>query len=298
MKKVALLLADEENAYQQLLANKANELSQRFGVELLPPRFAGNREVKQISQFYDCVASTTPPDGIVSMLVSAESMKGSIQEVAKAGIDCVLVNRIPTFLPQMSEELTDVLLASVAPDQVEIGRLQGRQCLRILPDGGDVILVLGVAGSPSTLERRAGFLEVAGDKVTVRELHGHWLKDRAEAAVNDFLGLADARRRVDLFVCQSDPMAAGVRAALDNQAAKPGADEIAAIPIIGCDGLPDEGQAMVRANKIDATVVMPPSCPRALEILSEYWTRGVRTLSETLPPTSYPPVDELGPRSR
>ena len=296
MKKVALLLADEENAYQQLLAKKALELSGRHGVEVLPPRFAGNREVKQISQFYDCVASATRPDGIVSILVSAESMRGSVEAVAKAGIDCVLVNRIPAFLPQMSEEYSEVLLASVAPDQVEIGRFQGRQCRKILPDGGNVILVLGVDGSPSTLERREGFLEVVGDKITVKELHGRWLMDRAEAVVNNFLGIGGGRKIVDLFVCQNDPMAAGVRAALDNQAKLLGLAEIAKIPIIGCDGLPDEGQKMVRAKKIDATVVMPPSSPRALEILSEYWSQGVRTLNATLPPTSYPPVDELKPR--
>jgi ABC-type sugar transport system substrate-binding protein len=296
MKTVALLLADEGNAYQQLLVKEAKELSGRLDVEVLPPLFAGNREVKQISQFYDCIASATPPDGIVSMLVSAESMKGSIEEVAKAGVDCVLVNRIPAFLTQMSEEHTDVLLASVAPDQVEIGRFQGRQCLKILPDGGNVVLVLGVDGTPSALERRQGFLEVAGDKVTVQELHGRWLMDRAEAAVNHFLGIGDARNRVDMFVCQSDPMAAGVRAALDNQAKLLGSAEIAKIPIIGCDGLLDEGQKMVRAKKIDATVVMPPSTPRALEILSEYWREGVRTLTSTLPPTSFPPVDALNPR--
>jgi ABC-type sugar transport system substrate-binding protein len=296
MKKVALLLADEENAYQQLLAKKAMELTGRYGSEVLPPRFAGNREVKQISQFYDCIASATPPDGIVSMLVSAESMRGSLEAVAKAGIDCVLVNRIPAFLPQMSEEHSDVLLASVAPDQVEIGRFQGRQCLKILPDGGNVVLVLGVAGAPSTLERRKGFLEVAGNKITVRELHGRWLTDRAEAAVNHLLGIGGARTKVDMYVCQNDPMAAGVRAALDNQAALLGAPEIAKIPIIGCDGLPDEGQKMVRDGKIEATVVMPPSTPEAVEILSKYWSEGVRKLKATLPPTSFPPVDELKPR--
>ena len=98
MKKVALLLADEENAYQQFLVKQAQEISGTYGIDVLPPLFAGNREVKQISQFYDCIASSTPPDGIVSMLVSAESMKGSIEEVVKAGVACVLVNRIPTFL--------------------------------------------------------------------------------------------------------------------------------------------------------------------------------------------------------
>ncbi len=296
MKKVALLLADEENAYQQLLVKNAMELSGRYGIDVLPPLFAGNREVQQISQFYDCISSPTPPDGIVSMLVSAESMQGSIEEVAKSGVDCVLVNRIPTFLPPMSEEHAEVLLASVAPDQVEIGRLQGRQCLKILPDGGSVVLVLGVHGAPSALERRKGFLEVAGDSVTVQELHGRWLKERAEAAVNHFLEIGGAKRMVDLFVCQSDPMAAGVRAALDNQAKLLASPEIARIPIIGCDGLPDEGQTMVRTQMIDATVVMPPSSPKALEILSEYWQRGVRTLNATLPPISFPPVDELKPR--
>ena len=296
MKKVALLLADEGNAYQQLLVKEAQELSGKYGVEVLPPLFAGNREVKQISQFYDCIASATPPDGIVSMLVSAESMKGSVEEVAKAGIDCVLVNRIPAFLPQMSEEHTGVLLASVAPDQVEIGRFQGRQCLRLLPDGGNVILVLGVPGAPSVLERREGFLELAGDHVTTQELHGRWLMDRAEAVVSHFLGVGGTKKAVDLFVCQNDPMAAGVRAALDNQAKLYGSAEIAKIPIIGCDGLPDEGQRMVRTKKIDATVVMPPSSPQALEILSKYWHEGVRTLTATLPPTSFPPVDALVPR--
>ena len=296
MKKVALLLADEGNAYQQLLVKEAKEFSGKFGVEVLPPLFAGNREVQQISQFYDCIASDAPPDGIVSMLVSAESMKGSVEGVAKAGVDCVLVNRIPTFLPQMSEEHTDVLLASVAPDQVEIGRFQGRQCLKMLPDGGNVILVLGVDGAPSALDRRKGFLEVAGDHLTVQELHGRWLMDRAEAAVNHFLGIGGTKKTVDLFVCQNDPMAAGVRAALDNQAKQLGSAEIAKIPIIGCDGLPDEGQKMVQDQKIDATVVMPPSSPQALEILSEYWNQGVRTHSATLPPTSFPPVDTLNPR--
>jgi len=296
MKKAALLLADEDNAYQQLLAEEAQEVSGRYGVEVLPPLFAGNREVKQISQFYDCIASATPPDGIVSMLVSAESMKGSVEAVAKAGVDCVLVNRIPTFFPQMSEEHSDVLLASVAPDQVEIGRFQGRQCLKMLPGGGNVILVLGVDGAPSTLERRQGFLEVAGDHVTVQELHGRWLMERAEAAVNHFLGVGGADINVDLFLCQNDPMAAGVRAALDNQAQLLGSTEIAEIPIIGCDGLPDEGQKMVRAKKIDATVVMPPSSAQALEILSQFWQQGARTLNATLPPRSFPPVDTLSPR--
>ena len=296
MKKVALLLADEKNAYQQFLVKQAQDVAGTYGVEVLPPLFAGNREVKQISQFYDCIAGATPPDGIVSMLVSAESMKGSIEEVAKAGVACVLLNRIPTFLPQMSEEHADVLLASVAPDQVEIGRLQGRQCLRILPNGGSVILVLGVDGTPSTLERRKGFLEVAGNRVTVQELSGRWLMERAEAAVNHFFAVGGVKKTVDLIVCQSDPMAAGVRAALDNQATLLGSAKIAEIPIIGCDGLPDEGQKMVKDETIDATVVMPPSSPRALEILSQYWQQGVRTLSATLPPSSFPPVDELNPR--
>jgi ribose transport system substrate-binding protein len=296
MKTVALLLADERNAYQQLLAKKAQELSGRYRVEVLPPRFADGMPVRQIGHFFECVNSATPPDGIVSMLVSADTMRSSLEAVAKAGIDCVLVNRIPAFLPQMSEQHPEVLLASVAPDQVEIGRFQGRQCLRLLPHGGKVILVRGTQEAPSARERREGFLEVAGGTVTIQELNGRWTMDRAEAAVNHFFGIGSARSGIDLFVCQSDPMAAGVRAALDNQAKLQGSPEIAKIPIIGCDGLPDEGQRMVMDKKIDATVVMPPSSPQALEILSKYWSQGIRTPNATLLPTSFPAVDALNPR--
>ena len=97
-------------------------------------------------------------------------------------------------------------------------------------------------------------------------------------------------------LCHNPERSAGVRAALDNQAMLLGSAEIADIPIIGCDGLPDEGRRMVKDKKIDATVVMPPSSPRALEILSQYWQQGVRTLSAILPPTSFPPVDTLNSR--
>jgi len=298
MKTVALLLADEHNAYQQLLVTQAMEHAGRFGIEVLPPRFAETMPVKQIGQFFDCISSGTPPDGIVSMLVAAESMRSALDKTAAAGIDCVLVNRIPASLPEISTMHPEVLLTSVAPDQVEIGRFQGRQCLRLLPEGGNVVLVLGTSETPSAFQRREGFLEVVGDAVTVKELQGRWLMDRAQAAVNHFFSITGMRDRVDLFVCQNDPMAAGVRAALDNQAKLRGSGEIAKIPIIGCDGLPDEGQKMVRNKQIVATVVMPPSTPRALEILGMYWSSGVRAHSTLLAPTSFPPLQSLTPHLR
>lgn len=296
MKSVAFLLADEKNAYQQLLVKSARDLAGKYGIEILTPQFADGMPVRQIGQFSECISSGNPPDGIVSMLVSAESMKGSIEKALKSGIACVLVNRIPAFLPRMSKAYLDVLLSSVAPDQVEIGRVQGRQCLRFLPDGGRVVLVLGDRTAPSTEERRRGFLDVVGTTVSVQELQGGWQVDRAESATSNLIRISGGKRRVDLFVCQNDPMAAGVRAALDRLAAELDAPEIGKTPIIGCDGLPDEGQRMVRERKIDATVVMPPTSPKALEMLDGYWRSGVHAAEVTLPPSSYPQIDALGPR--
>ena len=175
------------------------------------------------------------------MLVSADSLRNSVERLARTGIACVLVNRIPAYLSRMAEQYPDVLLASVTPDQVEIGRLQGRQCLRILPEGGEGVLVLCDEATPTAVDRRRGFLEVAGSHVNVKELRGRWLKDRAEEVVTHLFGIGGRRTKPDLFVCQNDPMAAGVREALDTQAVALSVDEIASIPIIGCDGLPDEG---------------------------------------------------------
>jgi hypothetical protein len=43
---------------------------------------------------------------------------------------------------------------------------------------------------------------------------------------------------------------------------------------------------------------MPPTSPRAVEILDAYWQRGSVVDEETLLPASLPPVEKLEPLAR
>jgi ABC-type sugar transport system substrate-binding protein len=252
-----------------------------------------------MGQCFDALRSDPRPDGVLLLLVAADEMENAVSVLAKGGLDCVILNRIPAYLERLRGQFPQRLLASVAPDQVEIGRIQGRQILRLLPEGGTVLLILGANSAPSSASRERGFREVAGSRLDVRTIEGKWQAERAEAALSDWLRFGSTRAgEVDLIVSQNDSMAQGARRALQSHEAGGGARGVAAIPIVGCDGVPDEGAEMVRGRELAATVVMPATSVRAVEVLDAFWERGEVLSHETLVPTSLPPVEELAPLRR
>jgi ABC-type sugar transport system substrate-binding protein len=298
MKRVGLLFDDEQNSYQQLLAEKARSAARQHGMELLEPSFAQGSVVQQIGQCYEAVRAQPGPDGVLLLLVAPDDMESCVEVLVKGGLDCVFLNRVPAYLESLSRRFPDRLLASVAPDQAEIGRIQGRQCLRLLPEGGSVVLLRGAPATPSAVGREAGFREVVGDRIRIHGISGHWQAARAEKALDDWLRFgADRPRQVDLVVSQNDAMARGARRALRRHSSQGRAAALAATPILGCDGLPGEGARMVRQGELAATVVMPPTSSRAIEMLAAYWSRGEVAREQTLPPSSLPPVDQLEPLS-
>jgi ABC-type sugar transport system substrate-binding protein len=299
MKKVQLLLADAENAYQQLLVDEARGAATAHGIDLLEPRFAEGSVMKQLGQCFDITRADPRPDGVLLLLVAADDAENAVTALAKGGVDCVVLNRIPAFLRGLKRQYPERLLASVAPDQTEIGRIQGRQSLQLLPEGGSVLLILGAHGSPSAVSRESGFREVVGDRLDVRTIDGQWQAKRAEEALVDWLRFGLGRNReVDLIVSQNDSMAQGARRALHHHQAKGGTTGVADTPILGCDGLPREGVEMVRKGELTATVVMPPTSARAIEVLDAFWRRGEVLDRETLLPVSLPPVEQLEPLRR
>lgn len=160
-------------------------------------------------------------------------------------------------------------------------------------------MIRGARSSPSTSNRESGFREVVGDSVSIDVISGGWQAARAEKALHDwFFFRAGRASTLDLVVCHNDAMAQGARRALRRRSADEGVAELAAVPILGCDGRPEEGVEMVRQGELTATVVMPSTSSRAVEILSAYWSERQMAGGETLLPSSLPPVDDLQPRTR
>jgi ABC-type sugar transport system substrate-binding protein len=297
MKTVSLLLDQEENAYQQMLAKDAARQAARLEFALLHTRFANGSSFVQMEQLLGGAKGDQKVDGIVIMTAGAESQLPASKRVAKAGLSLVFLNRVPAYLEDLQRDFPDVLIAAVAPDQVEIGRIQAAQCQALLPRGGFVLLVMGTAGNPSAVGRQQGLMERVGASTEVHPLDGQWTDESAFKALSDWFRLgAERTREISLVVCQNDQMARGARRALARQAMISGQPALGHIPVTGCDGLPAEGQKLVAEGELAATVVMPLTTTAALDGLAAFWSKRQRMGTVLLRSESFPAVDRIGAR--
>jgi ABC-type sugar transport system substrate-binding protein len=205
------------------------------------------------------------------------------------------LNRIPDWVEELRREYPQALIAGVTPRQEGVGEIQAGQALRLARPGSFVVLVTGEASSAAAVGRTRGFLEKVAGRLVVHELDGRWSAKGAEKALGEWFRVgAERDRPIGVVVCQNDAMAGGARAALAKQAADPRRGELARTLLIGCDGMEQEGKAMVARGELAATVVMPPTTPPSLEILKRYWDTKARSGTVLLDASSHPALDALG----
>jgi ABC-type sugar transport system substrate-binding protein len=255
------------------------------------PHFAEGSAFDQMEQLFSCTRGDIHPDAVLLTTAGRQSQQPACRRVLAAGLSVVFLNRLPDYLDELRDANPDLLVAGVAPDQEEIGRIQARQCASILPAGGRALLVTGTPDNPSAMARQRGLQQGLAPGIDLHVAEGQWTEQSGHAAVSLWLRLATHQEReIDLVVCQNDQMARGVRRALVDHA-EGGA--LAQVPILGCDGLPSEGQQMVGNGELVGTVVMPLTTGRAIDLLAAYWQVGSRPAQVLLTPDSYPSVDQL-----
>jgi ribose transport system substrate-binding protein len=292
---VALLLDDRDNHYQQLLVRAAREAAAARGMTLREPEYAGRSAWTQVDSVNRLLRQDRP-DAVLIMLAGENWTRAPFERLVKAGVAVVLLNRVPGWVDGLRRDYPKALVAAVTPRQEGVGEIQAQQALRLVPEGSLVMLVTGAASSPAAVARKAGFAAVAGSRLLVNEVDGRWTAADAEKALGDWFRVgAERERPLGLIACQNDAMAIGARSALVRVASS-GRRDLEGIPIIGCDGLEEEGRAMVARRELAATVVVPPTTPAAIEALWRFRESGERSQSVALEPSSHPPVDALGPR--
>lgn len=293
-RRVALLLDDPENRYQQLLIRAARASAESSGVALLEPEFAGGSSWTQVESVNRHLREN-PPDGLLMILAGEQWTRAPFERLPRAGVAVVLLNRIPDWVEELRREHPRALIGGVTPRQEGIGEIQADQAMRLVRQGSFVILVTGDASSPATVGRKRGFLDRVAARLAVHEIDGRWSAKGAEKALGEWFRVgAERDRPLGLVVCQNDAMASGARSALLRQAASSGRRELERVPLIGCDGLEEEGRSMVARGELAATVVMLPTTPPALDILRRYWDTGHRPETTFLDASSHPALDALG----
>jgi ABC-type sugar transport system substrate-binding protein len=136
----------------------------------------------------------------------------------------------------------------IGTDNESAGKLAAQEMARLLPNGGDVALIGGIAGDATSQARLAGFQAgIPANIRIVQTVSADWERQKALTTAGDIL-----RARPDLqgFFVANDDMGLGVVRALAD-VGKP------AVKVISVDGLQDAIKA-VQQGTLSATVAQYP----------------------------------------
>lgn len=160
----------------------------------------------ELSQMENLI--TQRPDVIVMDAVDAESSQAAGKLVNQAGIPLVMVDN------QFTEDSSIDVAAYVGTDLTETGRLEAEYLNKALPDGGDIIYIVGVYGAPWTEQRKAGFLEKVNSNFNIAtEIEGKGSRADGKTVMEDLLRKY-APGQIQAVVAQNDEMAIGAISAI------------------------------------------------------------------------------------
>jgi ribose transport system substrate-binding protein len=299
MRKLKFLvsLMTNDNDYQIEQAHAAEDAARKLGVDT-QILFAENDAITQSTQILRAIQAPEKdrPDAIIFEPVGATALPQAARAAVNAGIGWAVLNRDAAYIAEIRTS-SKVPVFEVSSDQLEVGRIAGRQCAALLPRGGSVLYIQGPSQTTVAKGRETGLHDALPRSIHVSVLRGQWTEESAQRAVRSWLSLSTSRKAIiDLVLSQNDAMAIGARKAFQELPNELERERWLTIPFLGCDGVPKTGQVWVRSGLLTATIHIPPSSGRALEMIfnslqnnQEVPARAFTTAS------SIPPLEKLTP---
>ena len=271
MRTLGLVLVDDANEFQQLLAREAAEAAKQLGiaVQVRASGVGGYELGAQLKLIDGWLEGDVKPDALLVLAARDRGLSRTIRAAARSGIHWISLNRTEDDLDVVQRDFPRVVVATVCPDEKETGRIQARIVRRLLPRGGRVLQVTGYSRSLTARDRSDGFAEaLAGGPYETLRVEAGWSATEAHAAVGTWLRIVlRARRKLDAIVCHTDALAEGTLQALHEVRSELGCHDLQ-LPIVGCDGTPSQGQALVASGRLTATVILPRAAATAIGLLS------------------------------
>ncbi|MET7996069.1 substrate-binding domain-containing protein [Amycolatopsis sp. NPDC005232] len=210
----------------------------QFTVNFADAAQDNSKQVEQVSTFL-----TQKIDLLIISPNEATPLTSVVKKAYDQGIPVLVLDR---------KVDGDAYTSFIGADNVDIGRQAGQYFKQhLLPQGGKIVELKGLAGSTPAKERADGFNEgIAGSGITiVGTADADWLRDKGQQQAD---ALLKAHPDAQAIFSENDPMAEGARLAAQN-AGK------AALPIVGIDGLPvpEGGIKAVEAGRLSATFIYP-----------------------------------------
>jgi ribose transport system substrate-binding protein len=297
VKKLRFLLSliTKNNDFQLQQAASAEAAAHDLGIDLQIV-YADGDTITQSTQVLKSIQAdpASRPDGIVLEAVGGTGLPQVAKAATTAGIGWALLNRDADYILEL-RRTSKAPAFVVTSDHREIGRIQARQLSALLPDGGQVLYILGPTESTVVKDRKAGFEGVCARNLSVTLLRGKWTEESGHRSLQSWLKLSVSNKTiVGAIAAQNDAMAIGARKALLEISNPQEKEKWLSLPFIGCDGLPMTGQAWVRTGQLTATIVVPPMAGQAVQLMNKALLTGTTVAERTVTLLeSYPPLGNL-----
>ena len=269
MKRLSFLvsLTNNDNDYQQEQAHSAKLMASKHGVDVLIVD-ADNDTIIQSTQLLKAIQSDPQerPNAVILEPAGGTALPQVARAAVDAGIGWAVLNRQASYISELRLR-SMVPVFAVSSDQVEVGRISGRQCAALLPRGGAILYIAGPSQSEAARDREIGMRETIPSNVHVTVLKGQWTEESAKKAIAGWLKLSTSQKAtIDLVISQNDAMAIGARKAFQELSSDQ--ERWMNIPLQGCDGVPTTGQSWVRSGLLRSTIIIPPTAGQAIEIMA------------------------------
>lgn len=192
------------------------------------------------------VATQNPGCVIVNPIDGTNLVQGMAQLAAK---DIPIVNIDSPVDAKAADEADAEPDTYIGTNNVDAGTMAGEHMASLLPDGGKVAVIGGIAGDVTSNDRIEGFITGAGDGIEVLPtVAANWARDEALTQAATIL-----RANPDLkgFFVANDDMALGVARAVSD------AGRTGEVDIISVDGVED-GLKGVESGELSAVVAQYP----------------------------------------
>jgi ABC-type sugar transport system substrate-binding protein len=294
MKRLSIVISlPGENNYLREQEAAAKTSAQRLGLDLQVIN-AKSDPVTQSQQVLEVVqAQSGRPDGVIVEPVNNQGLPRVAEAAVAAGIGWVVSNARVDYLEPL-RKIAKAPLFAVSQDHTEIGRMQGRQFLAILPRGGSALYLRGPATNFLAAQRSEALESVLGANVQVKSLKIQWTAESAYNSVTSWLRLSTVRAAdTHLIAAQNTDFILAARQAFEENASGPDRQRWLSLPYCGV-GVLDQAKPLLDAGTLNAAVITSLTMDTAMEMLVRHIQNGSQPPAQTFVKAwSQPTLEEL-----
>jgi ribose transport system substrate-binding protein len=283
-----------DNAYQREQGLVAQSTGKNMGLDLQVIQ-AKDDSITQSQQLLEIIQARPElrPNGFIVEPVTSTGLPRVGEAAVAAGIAWVISNSDVDYVKQLRKS-SQAPVFTVTQGQFEIGRLQGKQFVALLPQGGSVLYMEGPSMSSVATQRREGRESAKPGNVQITTLRSKWGEESAFQSTQAWLRLATSRaEKFNMVAGQTHELALGAKKALQTAEDQAQRKKWLALPVTGI-GIASQVKPLVDERALTAAVISSVTTELALRML----VRAIETQIE--PPersivdaSSYPELDKL-----